>query len=37
VGKSRIDKYGDRFLQKLHSLWSQDVTGVADEANTHHP
>ena len=37
VGKSRIDKYGDRFLQKLNSLWSRDVSGVADEADTHHP
>ena len=37
VGKSRIDKYGDRFLQKLNSLWNRDASGATDEADTHHP
>ena len=36
VGKSRIDKYGDSFLQKLRTLFNQDDSGTADEANTHH-
>ncbi len=37
VGKSRIDKYGDSFLQKLDGLWSRVASGAGDEANTDHP
>ncbi len=33
VGKSRIDKYGDRFLGKLKDYWNQHSMLTSDETN----
>jgi superfamily II DNA helicase RecQ len=37
VGKSRIDKYADAFLQKLNDLWASESAGTLDETGTHQP
>lgn len=31
IGKSRVDKYGDGFLQKLNTLWSLELSGEGCE------
>lgn len=33
VGKSRIDKYGDSFLQKLNECWNRGSSPPTDETN----
>lgn len=35
VGKSRVDKYGEPFLQKLAELWQRDVPDDGDETHAH--
>lgn len=35
VGKARVDKYGEPFLQKLAELWQRDVPDDDNEAHTH--
>lgn len=36
VGKSRIDNYGDSFVQKLNGLFKPDTSRTADETNIDH-
>ncbi len=33
IGKSRIEKYGDEFLQKLSEFWARDLSVNKDEAH----
>lgn len=33
-GKSRVEKYGDQFLQKLTEFWERDVPEGDDEAHS---
>ncbi len=33
IGKSRIEKYGDEFLQKLSEFWAQNLSANKDEAH----
>lgn len=37
VGKARLDKYGDIFLQKLRELWIDEAIDKADEAEKNQP